>query len=153
MKGEGMPTKSESVAQYILWLARENSITPMQLLKLAYISHGWMLGLYSKPLLDENAEAWQYGPVIPSIYHRYKKFGGSAITEIPQAEPDHLTHEEKDLIRQVWDIYGKYTGLQLSALTHKADTPWGTTRRLVGHGAAISNDLIEDHYRTLATRK
>jgi len=148
-----MSNKSESLAQYILWLARNSSITPMQLLKLAYISHGWMLGLHGKPLINESAEAWQYGPVIPSIYHKYKKFGGRAITEVPNKEPNNLTDEEKDLIGQVWNIYGKYTGLQLSALTHKADTPWGTTRRLVGPGAAISNDLIEDHYRTLAASR
>ena len=147
-----MPTKSQNVAQYILWLAREASVTPMQLLKLAYIAHGWMLGIHGKPLLVENAEAWKYGPVIPSIYHSYKKFGGNPITELPKTEPEGLSEEEKDLIRQVWGIYGKYTGLQLSALTHKPDTPWDTTRRLVGLGATISNDLIEDHYHSLAAK-
>jgi len=143
---------SQKVAKYILWYSRQTPITPMQLLKLAYISHGWMLGLYGKPLLAESAEAWRYGPVIPSIYHCYKKFGGNFITDTPQAEPEGLSDQEKNLIQQVWDIYGKYSGLQLSALTHKPDTPWDITRKCVGNGAAISNDLIEEHYRSLAAK-
>ena len=42
-------------------------ITTMQLLKLVYIAHGWMLGLYDKPLISDEVEAWQYGPVIPKF--------------------------------------------------------------------------------------
>ena len=42
-------------------------ITTMQLLKLVYIAHGWMLGLYDKPLISDEVEAWQYGPFIRVI--------------------------------------------------------------------------------------
>ncbi len=31
----------------------------MQLIKLVYLCHGWTMGLYSRPLI-ENVEAWQY---------------------------------------------------------------------------------------------
>ena len=32
-------------------------LTPMQVLKLVYISHGWMLGLHQRPLFEEDVEA------------------------------------------------------------------------------------------------
>jgi uncharacterized phage-associated protein len=51
---------------------------------------------------------------------------------------------------QVWKVYGKYTGIQLSTLTHQRGTPWEITRRLAGVSGVISNDLIEQHYRTLS---
>jgi len=147
-----MAHDSKSVAQYILWLARDGAVTPMQLLKLVYLSHGWMLGLHSQPLLTENAEAWQYGPVVPSVYHHYKRFGGNTITDVPTSEPSGFTPEEQDLLQQVWKTYGKYNGLQLSALTHQPGTPWEITRRLSGQGAITPNDLIEEHYRALAKK-
>jgi uncharacterized phage-associated protein len=145
-----MAHDSKQVAQYILWLAREKPITPMQLLKLTYLSHGWMLGLYGKPLLRESVEAWQYGPVIPTVYHTYKRFGGRSITDIPLQEPAGFTDEERDVMQQVWNIYGKYDGIQLSSLTHKPGTPWAITRQMCGNGAQIPNDLIQNHYRALA---
>jgi uncharacterized phage-associated protein len=127
-------------------------ILQMKLLKLAYISHGWMLGVYNKPLLKEKAEAWQYGPVIPSLYQRYKQFGGGQITDVPKAEPKGLSPEEKDVIGQVWNIYGKYNGLQLSALTHQVGTPWDITRKAACANAVISDELIQDHYQSLAAK-
>lgn len=138
------------VAEYVLWLAKDNPISPMQLIKLVYISHGWMLGLFGRPLIDDTVQAWPYGPVIPSVYHRYKRFGGRSINEIPDIEPPNFSARERSVMRQVWDQYGNYTGPQLSALTHKRDSPWDITRRTTGLGGAISNDVIEEYYRKLA---
>lgn len=142
---------AKDVAKYLLWLGREDaSTTPMQLLKLVYISHGWTLGLLGHPLIAESVEAWQYGPVVPSVYHEYKKFRSNPITAIPSTEPDCFEPDEKDVMRQVWSGYGNYTGVQLSSMTHKPGTPWDVTRRMSGPGAVISNDLIENFYRKLA---
>jgi len=142
---------AKRVADYVLWLARNsgNPLTPMQLLKLVYLCHGWMLGLYSRPLIKEQVEAWTYGPVVPSLYHHFKSYGGGMISEMPSEAPRGLDPEEENVIRQVWDAYGRYTGLQLSSLTHVGGSPWDITRRS-GRGRWISNDLIEQHYRQLA---
>lgn len=145
-----MAHDARSVAQYVLWLGRDAAMTPMRLLKLVYISHGWMLAIHDKPLFNESSEAWQYGPVVPSIYHAYKHFGGNFITDIPKIEPSGFSPEERDLMAGVWDAYRQYTAIQLSALTHQPNTPWAITRQLSGPGAQISNDLIKQHYRMLA---
>jgi uncharacterized phage-associated protein len=47
--------------------------------KEAYIGHGLHLAVYNVPLLSEAVEAWQYGPVVPSIYHSAKVYGYGAI--------------------------------------------------------------------------
>lgn len=143
---------AKRVAEYVLWLAKDNPITPMQLLKLVYLSHGWMLGLYSRPLIQDAVQAWEYGPVVPSVYHRYKKYGGGFIKDVPDSEPTDFSAKERQVMRQVWEQYGELTGLRLSALTHQRDSPWDITRRTVGLGEAISNDLIEQHYHQLAQR-
>ena len=63
------------IAEQILWQRRDVDTTPMHVLKLTYLCHGWMLGIYDHALINEPVEAWQYGPVVPSLYHKYKKFG------------------------------------------------------------------------------
>ena len=50
-------------------------VTPMKLLKLVYIAHGWSLGLFGEPLIDEAVVAWTYGPVIPDLYKVLKDYG------------------------------------------------------------------------------
>lgn len=148
-----MAHDARKVAEYVLWLGRDSAVTPMRLLKLVYISNGWMLALHDKPLFNESAEAWQYGPVVPSVYHAYKRFGGTAITDIPNTEPAGFSDDERQLLQQVWDAYRQFSAIQLSALTHQSNTPWEITRRLCGAGAPISNDLIKDHYRMLSQRQ
>ena len=138
------------VAEQVLWLRRETETTPMHVLKLVYISHGWMLGLYGRSLINEPAEAWRYGPVVPSLYHRYKSFGRDPITAEPVDRSDAFDDEQRDVIKQVHEVYGDFTALQLSALTHKPDTPWDIAYREYGVGVIIRNELIRDYYKRLA---
>ena len=121
----------------------------MQLLKLVYLCHGWMLGLYGRPLSKEPAEAWTYGPVMPSVYRDFKVYRGDPITDIPNRPPLGLSVQEESVIKQIWKAYSKYTGVQLSALTHQEGTPWQVTKKYHGESAPISNALIELHYRGL----
>ncbi len=145
------PQSSVLVARQILWLAykRGKILTPMQLLKLVYISHGWMLALYDRSLFREPVEAWRYGPVEPNVYNAFKKFGGNQITEPLKDYSDHFDEYELDVMKQVVDAYSDYTGLQLSGLTHKDGSPWDMTISMLGSRAIIPNDLIKQHYRGL----
>lgn len=143
------------VADYVLWLADQAgaAVSPMKLQKLVYIAHGWCLGLLGTPLVNEPVKAWKYGPVIPSLYHEFKHFGGSAISDIPTCEPDDdFSPQEKSIMAQVWKGYGNRTGLMLSTLTHQAGTPWSATIDNSGQGASIPDDIIADHYRQLSAR-
>ena len=120
-----------AIANYFInkSLATGEKLTPLKLLKLVYLSHGWYLGNTDKPLLGEAVEAWMYGPVIPSVYHAFKNYGRGQITELdydyrlltyPQIEDDRI----QKFLDRIWDIYGKWTGNQLSTLTHEKDSPW-----------------------------
>ena len=143
------------VANRFLELAEQNgdALTPMQLLKLVYIAHGWMLGLYGRPLICDEVQAWQYGPVIPKLYNKTKAFGSRPITEqlgpIDDGEGG-LDSSEADVVAQVYELYGKFSGAGLSRITHAEGTPWTKTYHPGTFGLVISNDLIEDHYKRLA---
>lgn len=136
------------VAEQILWIRREVETTPMHVIKLVYLCHGWMLGIKGCNLINEPAEAWQYGPVVPSTYHRYKSFGGNPITAEPLDRTTNLDAGQNELVEAVVQAYREYTGWMLSSITHQPDTPWAKVyKNGRGEGAIIPNELIQRHYK------
>lgn len=149
-----MPYNSRQIANFFIRSSQNtgDELTPMKLIKLCYIAHGWNLALYNEALLDEVIQAWQYGPVIQSLYRDFKHYGNSQITELikagdgyPQADSAALP-----LLNKIWEVYKKYDGVQLSAMTHQPGTPWDITWNEKGgkllRAAIIPNNLIRQHY-------
>lgn len=144
---------ARAVANKFIELAKSdnNLLTPMQILKLTYMSHGWMLGLYSLPLFKNRIEAWKFGPVIPILYGEMKGKGSRHVTSPLNAPYCEFAPVHTDLFDQVYRKYGRYTGNQLSQMTHQKDTPWDKVYKEGEFNIEIPNDLIEEHYRKLAS--
>jgi uncharacterized phage-associated protein len=130
-------------------------LTPMKLIKMVYIAHGWHLALTSQPLLSEAVHAWQYGPVITSLYEKIKGYGKHQIDSliILYQNEESIIPIVKDenilpILNRVWDVYSDYNGLQLSSLTHQDGTPWEVTTRQANKNSIIANDLIKNYYQT-----
>ncbi len=122
----------------------------MQILKLSYISHGWTLGICEMPLFRDDVEAWKYGPVVPEIYHKYKRYGYSPILKNVQRPRTIFEETPLKIINRVTEVYGKYDGLYLSGLTHRPGSPWDITIKRHGEGATIENNVIMDYYKSFA---
>ena len=141
-----------AVANKFLSLAadRGDTLSPLQVIKLVYMAHGFMLGLYGRALVNEEAEAWTYGPVFRTLYRQVKKFGSQPVQPIA-CQTEQFDELEDDIIKQVYDKYGTKTAMWLSKLTHQPDSPWSQVwDDGRGHSAKISNDLLEDYYSRLA---
>lgn len=141
-----------SIANYFIEKANEHgnaNLTPMKLLKLVYIAHGWSLAISEKPLFGDEIHAWKYGPVIPNLYHSVKRFKAQPVTE-PLAEfTGSFIHEsDKKILDFVWNQYGRYDGIRLSAITHQENSPWFKVWN-EARETLIPDDLIKDYYRTL----
>lgn len=146
---------SIEIANCFLERARRDgrALTPMQLLKLVYIAHGWSLGLYQRPLVEDQIQAWKYGPVIPRLYNRIRRYGSNPVTEpLLNNGCVDLTVEEQHLIDEVYRIYGKRSGIALSQITHAKGTPWTQSYQPGTFNVPISNDLIQAHYEGLIER-
>ncbi|MES2041447.1 MAG: type II toxin-antitoxin system antitoxin SocA domain-containing protein [Pseudomonadota bacterium] len=149
----------KSIANYFLNLAAASnqSISPMKLQKLVYYAHGWYAGYTSEPLIDEAVEAWQYGPVIPSLYHEFKRFGAGNIsgkaTELEGIEfrvaPTPTDPNLCQFLDNIWTSYGQFTGVRLSEMTHAPDGPWDKTWKAMEgtRGADISFASIVEHFK------
>lgn len=73
------------VANYILWYAKKEHsgerITALKLHKLVYYAVVAYLDKFGFTPFDEKIEKWQYGPVVPSVYHEFKGQGYSHIAK------------------------------------------------------------------------
>ena len=140
-----------TIADEILKISKAagRTLTPLQLMKLVYIAHGYSLA-YGRDLFTDRIEAWQYGPVIPDLYRATKHFGRNPIPlEMIDDNPPAVDTETKNLLEDVVAKYGKLSGYALSSLTHKSGTPWDRVYRPGIMGIEIPDDLIRDHYKGL----
>jgi len=153
-----------SVANYLIGKAQQEGVpmTPMKLLKLVYIAHGWCLGLYGEPLIAEQVQAWRYGPVVRSVYNDFRHYGRSPIesqkvilTERGEyVAPTVHDPDARELLDRIWDVYKVFDGLQLSDITHHPGTPWDITWAQAGaKNAQIPLNLIQEHYHKLSQRQ
>lgn len=145
-----------AVANAFIELAKKEGkqLTNMQLQKLVYVAHGWCLALLRKPLFYNDVKAWEWGPVIPKLYNRLKKYGSGFVTDsiATNDSPIDPRTEDMSLIQSVWDAYKEFDGPQLSAMTHAEGTPWDETWKSIRYGE-ISNEKIAEHYRQLANER
>ncbi|MEQ5738547.1 Panacea domain-containing protein [Providencia rettgeri] len=128
------------------------ALTNMKLQKLMFYAQSWNLRLLDEPLIDDFFAKWQHGPVIPSLYHEVKGYGGNVITskikgfamfdrEMKPVEPIVPANDvnANKLIDKIVSIYGELDGFQLSALTHQPNTAWSKTKV---SGSVITNELL-----------
>ena len=97
----------DQVADTLILLSRERGIeiTNLKLQKLLYYAQAWNLVFTGEPLFEADIEAWVHGPVVPSIFRRFKIFRWSPITT--ELHPPHDEALEAHL-GQILDTYGKF---------------------------------------------
>lgn len=133
---------------------RVRGLTPMKLQKLMFFTQSWHLKLYNGILIDDIFCRWPQGPVIPSLYHEFRRFGGFAITEyaryvrsgdegyevlLPVVRPADT--RAWALIDEVIRVYGEFSGPQLSNLIHMPGTAWTVGAADAG---PILNELLAE---------
>ena len=143
-----------AVADAIIRLARkaETPITPMQVQKLSYFAHAWSLGLGHGPLFQDAVESWQHGPVIRSVYHALKSYGGNRVAEPILSEAEGFTPLESAVIDAIYQQYGELEGIKLSQMTHAEGSPWQQTYLRDKRSTIIHNHVIRDYYAGLIKR-
>ncbi len=72
------------VAAFIVNFAigKSRPVSNLQLQKILFFAQcDYMESHEAAPLFADDFEAWQYGPVVPSVYSAYSIFGGSPISK------------------------------------------------------------------------
>lgn len=148
--------RTETLVNTFLKRAKQQgkTLTHLQVQKLVYFLNGYYLAEHNTPLVEEPFQAWQYGPVLRTLYDALKSYGSAAISAyLPTVNKNTLEKQyfvvvESDekfwpVFNRVWDKYGHLNGPKLSELSHEKGAPWEQTPDLY---QIIDNRLIKSYF-------
>jgi len=125
-------------------------ITPLKLQKLLFFLHKKYLQLTNKPLFEESFEAWQYGPVLPSIYNVFQPYKSNGIDDFYREGNttyvvDSTNDEFYTALEFVWSKYSNFKPFELVNLTHLKGSAWDKSyNNPNGRLLKISNENIKN---------
>lgn len=121
------------------------TITNLKLQKILYLAHMVHLGRTGKPLISESFEAWDYGPVLPPLYHHLKIFGSSAVKDRFYYIDVLQSADEGKLLEETWEALGNKDGWELVSIAHRPKGAWAKNYS-PGANKIISNaDILEEY--------
>ena len=117
-------------AKYIIKKANELEIqiNLTKLQKILYICDGTLLAL-GENFINEQAKAWDYGPVYPKVYKWYQKHGKEDVTHWIISKEIENNDSVKNVVFQALEKFGNWSPVQLSEWTHKEGSPWSLTMK------------------------
>lgn len=136
------------VADYFLSLQDEESgdlISNLKLQKLAYYAQGAALAIKDAPMFPEPIYAWKHGPVVPDLYHKFKAHGSSAIPKSATFDLNCLTREDKEILDEVYSVYGQFSGWKLRNMTH-SEPPWIQAEK---YETEITQDSMKSYFKSI----
>lgn len=146
-----------NLARYIL--AKQGSISNMKLQKLLFYTESVFMAVTNKSLFEEKFEAWRHGPVLPVVYHTFKKYSALR-SKIPYTVEStdlalDLPENYVNLIDQVIEIFGRHDGDVLRNNSHKEE-PYKIARIGIPEGASSNVKMdkteVKKYYRDKLSR-
>ena len=103
--------------------------------------------LFNKNILEkEYFEAWLHGPVIATIYEKYRNYGANCIDyeeEYKATRDKNIDKETQEQIETILKIYTTLTAQQLENKTHQEE-PWLKARMREDKIMAVED--IQEYY-------
>ena len=137
-------------------------ISNLALQKILYFCHVWSLIQLGRPLIRNQFEAWEHGPVLPYVYQEFRRSGADSITS--RAEKldkatgvnviaNALLNEEcENVVAEAVNFYARLSPSQLVGLSHVRGGPWWTSWEHQGEinpGMKISDLDIARYYSAI----
>ncbi len=143
---------AEDIASYFIWRVNANdefgdNITNLKVQKLVYYAQGFHLAWYQDVLFDDPIEAWAHGPVVRDLYFKYQLYGSNPLPTPEEFDPVVFDDQTRDLLEEVFEVYGQYSAWGLRNLTHD-EPPWRDTAR----NAEIPPSMMAEYFASTLTR-
>jgi uncharacterized phage-associated protein len=122
-------------------------ISHLKLQKLTYYAQGFSLAILGTPIFQEKIEAWDHGPVVPELYHEFKKNGSNPIftdLDISKAKEPFST-EQIELLEEVYFVYGQFSAWKLRNMTHEEPT-W---KNAYYGDCVINKEAMREYFKNL----
>ena len=128
-------------------------LTHIEVQKLMYFAHGWMLGIHGKPLVEGNWEAWRYGPVLPEVYFSLNYNRGQPIQELIPTTGEHdFLEDELDVMKVVYG-YRSLGTFTLVGVSHSRGGPWDRVWHRESSSTKISDQSMRDYFANLLEQR
>jgi uncharacterized phage-associated protein len=142
-----------NVAKYFLILQDEedgDTISNLKLQKLLYYAQGYYLALFDQPLFPDRMEAWQHGPVVPSVYHEYKIYGAQALPRPVDWDLAEVFRDTtRDFLDEIYRLFGQFSAWKLRKMTHD-EAPWVDA---IGRAdSTITIEALKAYFETQVTQ-
>lgn len=133
-----------------------NTLSPMKLQKLLYYFYGYCRARLDKKPFIEDFQAWQFGPVLLSVYYEFQafrtgnitKYGTDAFGDIYFVDSsDKNGREFISVLDEVWEKYKDYEAVRLSTMTHEPNTPW--SKAVEKNTTYLSDKDIVEYFKGL----
>lgn len=132
------------VAKYVInhEHSMNREISNLRLQKLLYFVQAKVLMETGEPCFEDEMQAWDFGPVVPSVYYKYKIYGSMDIGT-KEVEPN-IENKILGFISAILDFCRDYPTYQLVEITHQ-QTPW-INARAQGAKSVISPVAIKEYF-------
>jgi uncharacterized phage-associated protein len=117
---------AEQIANYLLTRpsAEDNDVSNLKLQKLCYYAQGLITAMRGgEPLFHDEISAWDHGPVVASLYHKYKVNGSQPIPVVTDFDIDQIHPADREALNDIYEYYGQYSPWRLRNMTHE-EKPW-----------------------------
>ena len=143
---------AKEIAQYVIWLCNKKkySISNLKLQKILYFLQAEFLVEMGRPCFKDQMEAWDFGPVVPSVYFEYRVYGGSNIpctTTLRMMRT--FSKKVRELIDGIVEECAKYSASTLADITH-SQSPWIDAYNRPGINNPITNDSIINYFKEVS---
>ena len=131
-------------AKYFLSLADEHGdeLDQLKLQQLCYYAQGYNLAMRGKPLFSDPIEAWDQGPVVRALQHRFGHCDANPIPADQSFDRNLFGVMESALLHTVYREFRAVSSSDLAAATH-AEGPWCEARE---RGGALRAETMRDHF-------
>lgn len=132
------------VAKYVInyEIDQGRKVTNLRLQKLLYFVQAKVLMETENPCFDDVMEAWEYGPVVPAVYHAYAEYRNFSIQK--QETVIDIAQDIKNFINDILNYFANTETFELVQITH-CQKPW-IEARAKGNRQPISIDTIREYF-------
>jgi uncharacterized phage-associated protein len=138
--------KARDIARYVVFYCHEHEypISNLKLQKILYFIQAYFLVEVGKPCFSDVIEAWDYCPIVPSVFKEYRIFGSLNIPCTDDgSEFRYIKSDDYDSLNCILAEVSKDTESRLTYITRK-QSPWIEARKSMNK--RITNKAIKDYF-------
>ncbi|MDV6345244.1 Panacea domain-containing protein [Nitrosomonas sp. Is37] len=124
-------------------------LSNLQMQKILYLAHMVYMGENKgEPLVDEEFQSWDYGPVLPSLYYKVKFFGNKPVQDVFHRNRILTDGPESKILKDAAEKFSNANPGSLIAWTHRPNGAWDKTYIPGARNITIPNKEILAEYQS-----